>query len=127
MHFARTRKRLTAWLGLVAMVLVFFVPVMSQQFALHASDKSHCGEAMPMASASHDMPADHHAACGYCDLLAHHVPAPAPVVLMAASAPVHAIARAAAHERFAVREARHAGRPRDSPSSPDTPAWGATA
>ncbi|MDR4256848.1 DUF2946 domain-containing protein, partial [Bacillus subtilis subsp. subtilis NCIB 3610 = ATCC 6051 = DSM 10] len=35
MHFARTRKRLTAWLGLVAMVLVLFVPMVSQALELH--------------------------------------------------------------------------------------------
>jgi hypothetical protein len=162
MHFARTRKRLTAWLGLAAMVLVFFAPVVSQQLALHAlhTAAEHAVppcEAQPMAaadcempadhhmSAGHEMPvehqmpaehhmlaghhmpvehsapadhhtpADHHAACGYCDLLAHHVPAPLPIVPMAQPAPDHALAWRAASERLAVHEVRHAGRPRDSP------------
>ncbi len=126
MTFVRNRKRLTAWLGLVAMVLIFIAPVVSQQLALRTSlapvehAGTHC-EAMPVASADsdmpagHDMPASHHAACGYCNLLAHHVPAPVPVAPMAMPAPARTIAWAAAPERFAVHEARRAGRPRDSP------------
>lgn len=87
MHFARTRKRLTAWLGLVAMVLVLFVPMVSQALeaqALQAFEQAAplC-EAKPSAAAStalpigHEMPAGHHhAACGYCDLLADQVLVP---------------------------------------------------
>ncbi|CAJ0726607.1 DUF2946 domain-containing protein [Ralstonia mannitolilytica] len=135
MHFARARKTLTAWFGLVAMALVLFAPVVSQALASHthrvelALSLPLCEAKPAVASATsamlavnvdghadgHDAPADHHAACGYCDLLAQHVLAPtadAPVTL---PAPVHARARMAPPERVAFREARHAGRPRDSP------------
>ncbi|MDC6176375.1 DUF2946 domain-containing protein [Ralstonia solanacearum] len=125
MHFARTRTRLTAWLGLVAMALAFFAPVVSQQLALHPSS-SLSGQVLPYCTATpvasagsdlpgHGLPTHHHAACGYCDLLAHHVPAPAPAVRMAVPVPAYGVAWVAASERFAVREVRRAGRPRDSP------------
>lgn len=60
MHFARTRKRLTAWLGLVAMVLVLFVPTVSQALeaqALQAFEQAAplC-EAKPSAAASTALP-----------------------------------------------------------------------
>ncbi|MDB0509567.1 DUF2946 domain-containing protein [Ralstonia solanacearum] len=125
MHFARTRTRLTAWLGLVAMALAFFAPVMSQQLASHLPS-SLSGQVLPYCTATpvrstgsdlpgHGLPTHHHVACGYCDLLAHHVPVPAPAVRMAVPVPAYGVAWVAASERFAVREARRAGRPRDSP------------
>lgn len=126
MHFARTRKRLTSWLGLVAMVLVLFVPTVSQALeaqALQAFEQAAplC-EAKPSAAAStalpigHEMPAGHHhAACGYCDLLADHVLVPTTLPPMAEPAPTHATAWPAEPGRLAAHQARHAGRPRDSP------------
>ncbi|AYB54083.2 DUF2946 domain-containing protein [Ralstonia solanacearum] len=131
MQFARTRTRLTAWLGLVAMALAFFAPVVSQQLASHPAS-SLSRQALPYCTATpvrstgsdlpgHGLPTHHHVACGYCDLLAHHVPVPVPVpvpapaVRMAVPVPAYGVAWVAASERFAVREARRAGRPRDSP------------
>lgn len=125
MHFARTRNRLTAWLGLVAMVLVLFVPMVSQ--ALESHELRTFEQAMPLCEAKssaavsvelpagHGMPADHHAACGYCDLLAEHVLVPTTIPPMVAPAPIHATAWPSEPGRLAAHQARHAGRPRDSP------------
>ncbi|MGM3412418.1 DUF2946 domain-containing protein [Ralstonia holmesii] len=125
MHVARTRKKLTAWLGLVAMVLVLFVPMVSQALELHElrafEQAAPLCEAKLSASANtdlpagHDMPAGHHAACGYCDLLAEHLLVPTIIPPMAAPAPIHATAWPPEPGRLAVHQARHAGRPRDSP------------
>lgn len=76
MTFVRTRRKLTAWLGLLAMALVFFAPLVSQHLALHASHTwlehpvshasarpvPHAAGGMPAGhdmAADHDMPADH--------------------------------------------------------------------
>lgn len=118
MHLARTRTRLTAWLGLVAMVLLLVAPMVSQALAPHALRTSF-EQAMPICEATPaagtHMPVDHHAACGYCDLLAQHVLVPTAVPPLAVPAPVHVGAWTAAHGRLAASEARHAARPRDSP------------
>lgn len=125
MHFARAHKRLTAWLGLVAMVLVLFVPMVSQALEWHELQAFE--QAAPLCkvkpsasintdlSAEHDMPAGHHAACGYCDLLAGHVLVPTTVPPMPATAHTHATAWPQASGRLAMHQARHVGRPRDSP------------
>lgn len=128
MHFARTRKTLTAWLGLVAMALVLFAPMVSQALERHelrvfeqsmplceAKTSASGGTELPIGSTGHDMPAGHQAACGYCDLLAEHVVVPTIIPPMATPAPVHAIAWTPEPGRLAARHARHAGRPRDSP------------
>jgi len=135
MHFARVRKTLTAWFGLVAMALVLFAPVVSQALAAHshrvglALSLPLCEAKPAVASATsamlavnvdghaggHDGQAEHHAACGYCDLLAQHVLVPTADAPITVSAPIHARAWTALPERVAFREARHAGRPRDSP------------
>lgn len=125
MHFARTRKRSTAWLGLVAMVLVLFAPMVSQALASHDlqafEQAAPLCQAKPATPASTDLPAGpgvpdhHHAACGYCDLLAEHVLAPTTIAPMAAPAAPYAAAWPLEPGRLALRKARHAGRPRDSP------------
>lgn len=135
MHFARARKTLTAWFGLVAMALVLFAPAVSQALASH-SHRVGLALSVPLCEAKpaiavatsamlavnvdghadgHDGPADHHAACGYCDLLAQHVLAPTADAPSTVPAPIHARAWVAPPERVAFREVRHAGRPRDSP------------
>ncbi|CAJ0895992.1 DUF2946 domain-containing protein [Ralstonia flatus] len=125
MHFARTRKKLTAWLGLAAMVLVLFVPMVSQALEAHALRTFE--HAMPLCEANgsatasvdlpagHEVPAHHHAACGYCDLLAEHVLVPTTVSSMVSPAPIHATAWPSEPGRLPVHQARHTGRPRDSP------------
>lgn len=132
MHFARTRKTLTAWLGLVAMALVLFAPMVSQALERHelrvfeqsmplceAKTSAAVGAELPIGpigSIGHDMPAGHQAACGYCDLLAEHLLVPTILPPMATPAPVHAIAWAPEPGRLSAHQARHAGRPRDSPT-----------
>ncbi|MDE1179914.1 DUF2946 domain-containing protein [Paraburkholderia sp.] len=114
----RTRIRVTAWLGLFAMWLLVFAPLVSQ---LVASSEAHepvaelCSETQ-----SHDA-GRHHAddafgACGYCQLLQHHVAMPdvataSPcftAVVTAAAAPVLST-------RFQPRQAFPSGRPRAPP------------
>lgn len=111
------RRRLNAWLGMLAMCLVVFVPVVSQ---LVASARA----AEPVAalcSATQTDSDTHHAgnplsACGYCDLLASHTapppipPAIAPVLLL----PVVA-ATTVLSTRFTPTGAFPSGRPRDPP------------
>ncbi|MGM3274733.1 DUF2946 domain-containing protein [Ralstonia sp. 24A2] len=129
MHFARTRKTLTAWLGLVAMALVLFAPMVSQALERHelrvfeqsmplceAKTPAAVVAELPIGSIWHDMPSGHQVACGYCDLLAEHVLAPTILPPMATPAPVHAIAWAPEPGRLSAHKARHAGRPRDSPT-----------
>lgn len=123
MYFARIRKKMTAWLGLVAMVLVLLVPMVSQALELHElrafERASPLCEAKPSADsglpAGHDMPTGHHAACAYCDLLAEHVLVPTIIPPMAAPALIHATARLPEVTRLSAQQARHVGRPRDSP------------
>lgn len=127
MHFARTRKRLTAWLGLVALALALFAPMVSQVLErqapgfeqtmplCEAKAPASASVEQPIGSSGHDMPAGHHTACGYCDLLAEHVLVPTVMPPMAAPAPVHATAWTPEPSRLAVHQARHIGRPRDSP------------
>ncbi len=78
------RHKVSAWLGLVAILLMFLAPVISQSLRLqhvttaHASAHHHEDGAAPATHAVHDpAPASHHDpaqighACDYCTLLAH--------------------------------------------------------
>jgi hypothetical protein len=111
------RRRLSAWLGILAMCLVTFVPLVSQLVAS-------AGAAEPVAVLCSATQADngtHHAgdplsACGYCDLLATHAAAPpipptvAPALLLLIVA-----ATAVLSTRFTPLGAFPSGRPRDPP------------
>lgn len=69
----RSRKHLTAWLGVVAMWLVVLAPIMSQRvLAAQRDDRAAvlCSAAQPSNGAGHLVQHDSLAACGYCDLLA---------------------------------------------------------
>lgn len=130
----RSRKHLTAWLGLIAMWLVVFAPIVSQ---LVVSAEPHpyasmCGQMqmgdmpignMHMAAADGGVAGSGHraskpamAACGYCDLLATHTAMPAPtraaesvfMLVVFAAAPVLFI-------RFMPAGAFPSGRPRAPP------------
>lgn len=96
MHLTAHKRRLFAWLGLVAMCLAIGMPVVSQVMAAHRAEQARwldvalCRVDGPLssksassASAMHDsheasMPhASHDSAgdvCGYCSLLANHPP-----------------------------------------------------
>ncbi len=127
----RSRNRLTAWLGLVAMWLVVFAPVVSQMLVSNRADEpiaalcsalqsvqpgaaNHAGHADATAvHLSHD---DAFGACGYCHLLQHHVAMPA---VAATPAPLAvAIAGTAPptlSTRFTPLGAFPSGRPRAPP------------
>jgi Protein of unknown function (DUF2946) len=116
----RSRKPMTAWLGLVAMWLIVFAPVVSQSLASHSA----CAHEVTIDAAGeehhaghhHHAPADHLCACGYCGLLAHHALAPptaSPQLLPAAR---YGIAEAFPPSHFVSSLAYPTARPRDSPS-----------
>ncbi|WGS52648.1 DUF2946 domain-containing protein [Paraburkholderia sp. D15] len=129
----RARNHLTAWLGLVAMWLVVFAPLVSQ---LLVSNRAHepiaalCSTLVPRSlgvadqsliatpkpapvQLSHD---DAFGACGYCHLLEHHVAMPT----LAAVAPQHALTLAGTapptlSTRYTPLGAFPSGRPRAPP------------
>ncbi|MFT4065834.1 DUF2946 domain-containing protein [Paraburkholderia sp.] len=130
----RARNRMTAWLGLVAMWLVVFAPLVSQLLAsnranepiaalcsvLHPSGASGAGNSGVVAQTnpapvhlSHD---DAFGACGYCHLLEHHVAMPTvaaieppTALLLAGTAPP------TLSTRFTPLGAFPSGRPRAPP------------
>src|ERR1700710_1392406 len=74
------RKRLTAWLGIIAMCLIAFVPLVSQLVvSAHAGEPGAalCSAIQPDGHSAHPMNGDSFAACSYCDLLSDHVAVPA--------------------------------------------------
>lgn len=117
----RSRKHLTAWLGLIAMWLIVLAPIVSQcVVAAHRADPAAaplCSAVQPTADSAHATHADPLAACGYCDLLADHIAMPAvppsPLVLVmlliAVSIPVLSV-------RFTPLGAFPSGRPRAPPA-----------
>ena len=116
----RSRKHLTAWLGLIAMWLVVLAPIVSQLvIAAHRDDASTavlCSAVQPPADSDHAGHADPLAACGYCDLLADHMVMPtippAPLVLVML---LVALAVASLSVRFTPLGAFPSGRPRAPP------------
>ena len=127
----RSRNRLTAWLGLIAMWLVVFAPAVSQVLVSNraqepiaalcsalqtvqpgAADQAAHANAMAV-HLSHD---DAFGACGYCHLLQHHVamptvaatPAPLAVMVAGTAPPVLST-------RFTPLGAFPSGRPRAPP------------
>ncbi|MFM0733087.1 DUF2946 domain-containing protein [Paraburkholderia sediminicola] len=128
----RSRNRMTAWLGLIAMWLVVFAPVVSQMLvsnrahepfaalcsALQPGTQSLTSQSAPASPApvhlSHD---DAFGACGYCHLLEHHVAMPS----VAAVEPPATLALVgttppALSTRFTPLGAFPSGRPRDPPA-----------
>jgi hypothetical protein len=114
----RSRKTMTAWLGLVAMWLIVFAPLASQCLASHdayapglcSAQEEHDAEAHRHA------PADHLSACGYCNLLAHQALVSASALPQWLSAGKHGFAEPLPSYRLASRKAFPVARPRDSPS-----------
>ncbi|WP_115779691.1 DUF2946 domain-containing protein [Paraburkholderia caffeinilytica] len=128
----RSRNRMTAWLGLIAMWLVVFAPIVSQMlvssrahepFAALCSALQPPGQSLASQSTqgspapvhlSHD---DAFGACGYCHLLQHHVAMPS----VAAIEPPAALVLAgtvppALSTRFTPLGAFPSGRPRGPPA-----------
>ena len=119
----RSRNRTTAWLGLFAIWLVVFAPVASQWLASHGIAEPAALHAMHHAemdahAAGGQMPAHHHlGACGYCDLLTHHVPAPSVAAPQVFAAVVHVTVRPAPAPDLVLCKTFPAGRQRDPPRS----------
>lgn len=67
-------RRLTAWLGIIAMWLAVVMPVMSQtlEHAERTSDPFAALCTIDATGHAHSSVAGHLDACGYCDMLAHH-------------------------------------------------------
>jgi hypothetical protein len=128
----RSRNRLTAWLGLFAMWLIVFAPVVSQMLMSNRAQEPFaalCSALQPRdlgetASVSHAAPAPVHlshddafSACGYCNLLQHHVAMPT----VAAVAPPTVLTLAGTvpptlSTRFTPLGAFPSGRPRAPPA-----------
>ncbi|KAG8150378.1 DUF2946 domain-containing protein [Burkholderia catarinensis] len=114
---ARSRIRTTAWLGIFAIWLVVIAPIVSHGLVSH--DRNAPVASICSADGQPDVnnapAADHFAACGYCDLLAHHTPAPSPSLSQWLEVPSSAVAVPPASLPFVFRDISRAGRPRDSP------------
>ncbi|PRE45410.1 DUF2946 domain-containing protein [Burkholderia multivorans] len=70
----RTRNLKTAWLGLIAMCLIVFAPLISQLIVANQPLQPEATLCSASSMAEHN-PQSHPvslAACGYCDLLATH-------------------------------------------------------
>lgn len=115
----RTRNHTVAWLGMIAMLLVVFAPLVSQ---LLASARADTPVGIICSAAAGEQPGTKHSAspdalsaCGYCNLLAHHVPAPA---IASSPLPSHVVLAAApvsAQPAYIPQFEFPSGRPRDPP------------
>jgi hypothetical protein len=143
---SRNRKSMTVWLGLLAMWLIVFAPVISQMvLAARLADQPipHCSAtssstataasasasismpmsmqmpmSMPMSPGMHHDPSKVLSACGYCDLLADHMVLPSvPPVLSTLSLLILLAAVAVLSTRFTPLGAFPSGRPRGPPAS----------
>ncbi|WCM24257.1 DUF2946 domain-containing protein [Paraburkholderia bryophila] len=128
----RARNRMTAWLGLVAMCLVVFAPLVSQLLASNRAGEpiaALCSALQPRGlgelsqsviatpapvQLSHD---DAFGACGYCHLLEHHVAMPTvAAVEPQASLTLAGTAAPTLSTRFTPLGAFPSGRPRAPPA-----------
>ena len=116
----RKHALLTAWLGLVAMWLIVLAPLVSQLVAAHQAqqpDAALCSALQPASAAPHLSHDDAFGACGYCNLLEHHVAMPSIAV------PALTLGFAIADAVVATLSTRHtpfgafpSGRPRAPPA-----------
>jgi hypothetical protein len=117
----RSRKHLTAWLGIIAMWLIVLAPLVSQLVVTARPDDpattALCTAVQPSRGIADSFHANPLAACGYCDLLAAHAAAPTlPPVLPLFVALVVAAVIPALSVRFAPPGAFRSGHPRDPPA-----------
>jgi hypothetical protein len=112
------RRRFSAWLGMLALCPVVFVPVVSQLVAsAHAAEPVAALCSATQAESGSRHAGDPLSACGYCDLLATHAapppvaPAVVPVLLLPAVAAIAVLST-----RFTPLGAFPSGRPRDPPA-----------
>lgn len=114
--------RMTAWLGVLALLLAFAGPLYSQLRALDAvplatldADRLHCGDARQTA-AEHPVAWVHQLAqCGYCDFLAGNPPLPSAPVL-AVGAPAALLLRFLPPEQGQSREPLYRPQARGPPT-----------
>jgi hypothetical protein len=112
------RTHLTAWLGLIAMWLIVLAPLVSQLVMAARADEPDavlCSVVQPQAAQHHGAGSSLDA-CGYCDLLADHVPMPGlPVAALVATVLLAGVAVPALSTRFTPLGAFPSGRPRGPP------------
>lgn len=130
---SHTHRRLTAWLGMIAIWLIVLVPVVSQLIVAHRNTESvtstckmssmnsmhMMGSMHTMTMPSSDMHSAHGdgmVACGYCDLLANHatlptIAPPLPILVMLVAILVLPVLST----RFTPLGAFPSGRPRAPP------------
>ncbi|MFM0313623.1 DUF2946 domain-containing protein [Paraburkholderia nemoris] len=115
----RAHKHSVAWLGLIAMWLVVFAPLVSQLLVASRADvpvSAICSAVESDAPTAHHTSQDKLAACGYCDLLAHHVAALSVPPAGFFATVLLAIAQVSAPPPFVPHAAAFpSGRPRDPP------------
>ncbi|WP_419687631.1 DUF2946 domain-containing protein [Burkholderia theae] len=111
------RNRMTAWLGMFAMWLIVFAPIVSQ--GLMSLDRNTPFASICSAEGQPDAGdqalAVHLDACGYCNLLAHHTPAPPSALLQLQATAHYGAEQPSASPTFVWRDIFPAARPRDSP------------
>lgn len=115
---SHAHRRLTAWLGMIAIWLIVLVPVASQLIVAARSAEPVAATCTAAAPAAPTLDVHDHGmtACGYCDLLAAHatlpaVPPPLPVLVML----VTIVALLVLSMRFTPLGAFPSGRPRAPP------------
>jgi len=115
----RNRIHTVAWLGLIAMWLVVFAPLVSQLLAAAHADTPVgiiCSAGTgAQTSPNHRLSSDSLSACGYCNLLAHHAPLPTVLASPLQTQLVVAVTTAVPHSTFVPYAAFPSGRPRDPP------------
>jgi hypothetical protein len=115
----RNRVHTVAWLGLIAMWLLVFAPLLSQ-LLVSAQAGTPLGiicsaSAGPQTGSPHPVSSDSLNACGYCNLLAHHAPLPTVPASPPTAQLVLAVALVAPHSTFIPYAVFPSGRPRDPP------------
>lgn len=124
----RAHRKLTAWLGLLAIWLGLLMPIASQSLQRHHDSElslTYCvadGDQHVQVPAATTDTGDHHAthdgwqACGYCGLLAQHMPVPHATALPAEAGAPHHLSAAAAYAAVYLRPAHTPAAPRAPPS-----------
>lgn len=113
----RIRKQAVAWLGLMAMLLAVFAPLMSQLIASAHADEpvGFICSSVKNDSPAHAVSPDKLNACGYCNFFAHHVPVTSVAAPQLLANAAMVIAQVSAPAAFIPFSGFPSGRPRDPP------------
>lgn len=116
---SHAHRRLTAWLGMIAIWLIVLVPVVSQLIVATRNAEPVAAMCMATGSSAEKQPTHDNGmiACGYCDLLATHatlptIVPPLPILVML----VTILALPVLSTRFTPLGAFPSGRPRAPPA-----------